>query len=134
MKTFFFVMKQSFFFYFKIYIINLIYSVKGLLHICSEMTELSKVGKQEDGGKKRKKIFHNHFFTKYMWSGIDCSCCQLKCSLATIMAQWKYKMAHHVLSSTPITDTHLMYLQKNSMNTKSTHLSCWKSAEVFICC
>jgi len=58
------------------------------------------------GEKKRKKISHNHFFTKYMWSGIDCSCCQLKCSLATIMAQWKYKMAHHVyqalLLQTPI--------------------------------
>lgn len=54
MKTF--LLRSIFFLIFKFYIINLTYSVKGLLHICSEMTELSKVGKQK---KKKKKEEEN---------------------------------------------------------------------------
>lgn len=89
--------------------------------------------KRMRGKKKRKKISHNHFFTKYMWSGIDCSCCQLKCSLATIMAQWKYKMAHHVyqalLLQTPIKCTCKQILWTQTAHTY--HL--WQSTKVFTC-
>lgn len=54
-----------FFFIFKSYIINLTYSVKGLLHICSEMTELSKVGKQKGwGGKKQEENISQPFLHK----------------------------------------------------------------------
>lgn len=50
-----------FIYFYVLYIINLNYSVKGLLHICTEMTELSKVGEKKEGEENISQPFLQSF-------------------------------------------------------------------------